>query len=75
MSGTAPLSGTFIFDPKFKTIAVDVGGFVTVLGPFRDEYAAATAAHDFCVTFAATIDADPNDKILSLNSSVIDDTH
>ncbi|MDQ0323264.1 hypothetical protein QO002_005470 [Pararhizobium capsulatum DSM 1112] len=58
MCDANPLSGAFIFDPKSNTITVNVDGFITVLGPFRDEYEAATAAHDFCVTFAAAIDAD-----------------
>ncbi|MDQ0323524.1 hypothetical protein QO002_005730 [Pararhizobium capsulatum DSM 1112] len=56
-SVTGPLSGAFSFDPDSKTISVDVAGFVTVLGPFKDENEAAAAAHDFCVTFAAAIDA------------------
>lgn len=44
-----PGTAKFFYNIEHKTMTIQLGGFVTVLGPFDNETEAAEAAHEFCV--------------------------
>lgn len=44
-------SAIFLYNPEHRTITIALDNFVTVLGPFKDEEAAAAAAHEFCLAY------------------------